>query len=212
MYFVDSKPKVTDVRIFCDAGGNAPASCITGQATHHPGGWGTVLIGGFRLGGSCSNCGLKGKPRTVRADFDYSGNTTGTGNGAVGANSDTRVFLSSYFVLDITNPEMDPVLLWVFRDKDLGFTTAVPAVLRVNPIADGKTATANAKWYVVFGTGPTDYDGSSLQEGKLFVVDLAVGPNTPRSTTQPSYAILLPALSPMWGLLISRPGRSQRGG
>ena len=175
VYFVDSKPKVTDVRIFCgDA--NSPASCINGQVTNHPGGWGTILIGGFRLGGSCSKCGLKGKPRTVTSDFDYDGATTGTGNGAVSQGSDTRVFLSSYFVLDITNPEIDPVLLWVFRDKDLGFTTAAPAVLRLNPIGDGRTQATNAKWYAVFGTGPTDHDGSSSQNGQFFVVDLAMGP------------------------------------
>ncbi len=175
VYFVDSKPKVTDVRIFCgDA--NSPASCITGQVTNHPGGWGTILIGGFRMGGSCSNCGLKGKPRSAKADFDYSGNTTGTGNGALGQNSDTRAFLSSYFVLDITNPEIDPVLLWTFRDKDLGLTTAAPSVLRVNAIGNARTDATNAKWYAVFGTGPTDHDGSSAQTGKFFVVDLAVGP------------------------------------
>jgi type IV pilus assembly protein PilY1 len=176
VYFVDSKPKVADVRIFCDSAGNAPPSCIDGQAVTHPGGWGTILIGGFRLGGSCSNCNLKGKPRTVTADFNYDGTTTDTGNGALGQNSDTRVFLSSYFVLDITNPEKDPVLLWVFRDSDLGFTTTVPSVLRLNPSADGRTDATNAKWYAVFGTGPTDHDGSSSQIGKFFAVDLALGP------------------------------------
>src|SRR5207302_1935104 len=50
-YYVDLTPKVTDARIF------------TADADH-PGGWGTVLIGGFRLGGSCTNCTSgKGTPR-----------------------------------------------------------------------------------------------------------------------------------------------------
>src|SRR5438128_2605402 len=40
-YYVDLTPKVTDARIF------------TADADH-PGGWGTILIGGFRLGGSCT--------------------------------------------------------------------------------------------------------------------------------------------------------------
>jgi len=38
VYYVDLKPKVTDVKIFSD------------DATH-PGGWGTILIGGMRYGG-----------------------------------------------------------------------------------------------------------------------------------------------------------------
>jgi type IV pilus assembly protein PilY1 len=160
VYYVDLKPKVTDVRIF------------TADADH-PGGWGTILIGGFRMGGSCTNC-TQGKstPRVVTADFNGDGNTTSSG--------DTRVFLSSYFVMDVTNPEKDPTLLWVFRDKDLGLTTSEPAVLRVKPVntaSDPKTNSANEKWYVVFGTGPTHLDGASSQTAKFFVVDLKAGPN-----------------------------------
>jgi len=120
VYYMDLTPKVTDARIF-------PADA------DHPGGWGTILIGGFRLGGSCSYCTGKGAPRVVQADFNNNGTTTDTGNSTSG--SDYRIFLSSYFVLDITNPEKEPNLLWVFRDDDLGLTTAEPAVLRVNPSA-----------------------------------------------------------------------------
>src|SRR5207244_9033772 len=43
VYYVDLTPKVTDARIFT-------------PDADHPGGWGTILIGGFRLGGSCTNC------------------------------------------------------------------------------------------------------------------------------------------------------------
>jgi type IV pilus assembly protein PilY1 len=163
VYYVDLKPKVADVRIFPND-------------ADHPGGWGTILIGGFRLGGSCTNC-TQGKagPRVVTADFNYDGDTTDTGSATSG--SDTRVFLSSYFVLDITNPEKEPDLLWVFRDKDLGLTTAEPAVLRVNPAGDPKTSSANEKWYVVFGTGPTHHDAGSSQTAKFFVVDLKLGPS-----------------------------------
>ncbi len=163
IYYVDLPPKITDARIFAN---NAD----------HPGGWGTILIGGFRLGGSCTNC-TQGKsgPRTVNADFNYNGNTTDTGNKTSG--SDTRVFLSSYFVLDVTNPEKDPVLLWSFSDKDLGLTATAPAVLRVNPSADPKVSSANEKWYVVFGTGPTHLEGSSSQTAQMFVVDLKQGPS-----------------------------------
>jgi type IV pilus assembly protein PilY1 len=147
-YYVDLKPKITDVRIFT-------------PDADHPGGWGTILIGGFRFGGSCSNCTYgKGGARTVTADF--------------GGGTSTRAFLSAYFVLDITNPEKDPVVLWTFRDQDLGLTTALPTVVRVNPVPG--TDSSNEKWYAVFGTGMTHYDGSSGQTAQIFVVDLKLGP------------------------------------
>src|SRR5262249_27252734 len=101
VYYVDLKPKVTDVKIFCQTAGSGvsagPATCINGQnnTTHH-GGWGTILIGGFRFGGSCNVC-----------------PTTGTGNGRAmtftaqfdGSTNQERIFYSGYFVMDITNPE-----------------------------------------------------------------------------------------------------------
>ncbi|MDO8547517.1 MAG: hypothetical protein Q7R68_09180, partial [Nitrospirales bacterium] len=155
VYYVDLKPKITDVRIF------------TADADH-PGGWGTILIGGFRMGGSCSNCGSKGTPRVVSADF---------GGGTV-----SRAFLSAYFVLDITNPEKEPKLLWEFKDKDLGLTSSTPAVLRVSPSTDSfgnpqsKTDSTGEKWYAVFGSGPTHHDGFSGQIGRVYAVDLANGP------------------------------------
>nr|MBI3612915.1 hypothetical protein [Nitrospirota bacterium] len=161
VYYVDLKPKITDARIF------------TADADH-PGGWGTILIGGFRMGASCSNCGTKGTPRVVKADFNGNGVTTDSG--------DTRVFLSAYFVLDITNPEKEPDLLWTFKDKDLGLTTAAPAVLRVSPLTDSfgnpqsRTDPTGEKWYVVFGSGPTHHDGFSGQTGRVYAVDLKNGP------------------------------------
>ena len=153
VYYVDQTPKVTDVRIF-------PVDA------DHPGGWGTILIGGFRLGGSCTNCTSgKGTPRAVQADFNNNGTIT------------DRVFLSSYFVLDITNPEKEPRLLWVFRDQNLGLTTADPGIVRVNPSTDAKTSSTNERWFVVFGTGPTHYDDVfSTQTAQFFVVDLKLGP------------------------------------
>src|SRR5207244_4134374 len=138
VYYVDLTPKVTDVRIFT-------------PDADHPGGWGTILIGGFRLGGSCTNCTssqgtppvVKGRPRVVQADFNNNGTTTDTGNGASGKNSDFRGFLSSYFVLDITSSEKEPRLLWVFRDQNLGLTTADPGIVRVNPVSNASTSSTN---------------------------------------------------------------------
>src|SRR3989442_9032861 len=161
-YYVDLTPKVTDVRIF------------TADADH-PGGWGTILIGGFRLGGSCNNCTSgKGTELVVQADFNYNGTTTDQGNGTAG--SDYRAFLSSYFVLDVTNPEKEPTLLWVFRDDELGLTTAAPVVVRTNPSTDATTSSTNERWFVLFGSGPTHTDGFSTQPGQSFAVDLKLGP------------------------------------
>ena len=102
---------------------------------------------------------------TVTADFDGDGDS-----------DDTRTFYSAYFVLDITDPEQDPTLLWSFSQSDLGLTTSYPAVVRVNPSTKPKTDNTNAKWFMVVGSGPTGYDGTSAQTAKLFAIDLKTGP------------------------------------
>jgi type IV pilus assembly protein PilY1 len=156
VYYVDLKPTVTDVRIFT-------------PDADHPNGWGTVLIGGFRMGGSCANCalGTGAPPMTV--------NIGGT----------NRNFYSAYFVLDITNPEVDPKLLWSFSDDGLGLTTSLPAVVRVSPTADAKTDNTNAKWMVLFGSGPNGYSAdlppAPVQTATLYAVDLKVGPGAGNS-------------------------------
>ncbi len=154
VYYVDLKPKVTDARIFT-------------PDADHPNGWGTILMGGFRLGGSCGNCtsGTGATATTINADFNNDGDTTDL--------DDTRDFFSAYFVLDITNPEKDPVLLHSFSSADLGLTTTVPSMLRVSPKADGIIDNTNAKWFMVMGSGPTGYDVGSTQAGNLYALDLA---------------------------------------
>jgi type IV pilus assembly protein PilY1 len=83
---------------------------------------------------------------------------------------------SSYFAIDVTNPE-SPSVLWEFSDPALGFATTGPAIIRVNAL----DRTKNGKWFVVFGSGPTgpisnrQFMGTSDQTLKLFVVDLKTG-------------------------------------
>jgi type IV pilus assembly protein PilY1 len=135
VYYVDLKPKIADVRIFPDN-------------STHPNGWGTVLVGGLRLGGG----------RYEVDDFNQDG-TAG----------DIEVFSSSYFALDITNPAA-PELLWEFSDPDhLGFTAAYPTIARVGDRAGA------GDWYVIFGSGPTDFDGTSDQQASIYVLDLLSG-------------------------------------
>jgi len=157
-YYVDLPLKVADVRIFT-------------PDTDHPNGWGTILIGGFRMGGSCGACtaGTGAPPLTVSVSgTDYT-------------------FYSSYFAMDITNPDA-PKLLWSFSSSNLGLTTSVPAVVRVNPAADPKASNTNAKWYMVVGSGPTGYNASVVQSAKVFVVDLATGPGSGNSLVT-SYSV-----------------------
>lgn len=151
VYYVDLKPTVADARIFT-------------PDADHPGGWGTILIGGFRMGGSCGQCAVGSGAPPMTATI-----------GGV-----SRTFYSAFFVLDITNPEVDPKLLWTFSDINLGLTTSTPTVVRTNPTSDAMTSTVNEKWYVVFGSGPNSYQGDlptpPTQSAALYTVDLAAGP------------------------------------
>ena len=149
VYYVDLPLTVADVRIFT-------------PDADHPNGWGTILIGGFRLGGSCGAC----APGTGAPPL------------AVNVGGTNYNFYSAYFALDVTNPEVQPKLLWSFSDATLGLSTSTPAVVRVNPAADAKASNANAKWYMVAGSGMTGYAGMASQSAKVFVVNLQTGPGT----------------------------------
>ncbi len=110
----------------------------------HPNGWGTVLVAGMRFGGGSI---------TVDADLSSPG-------------SDVRNLRSSYFIFDITNPEVAPKLLLEFTHADLGFTTAIPA-----PFVH------NNKFYLLFGSGPDNNQAGllaakSTQQAKLFLLNL----------------------------------------
>jgi type IV pilus assembly protein PilY1 len=128
VYYVDLKPKIFDARIF------TPDSI-------HPYGWGTVLIGGMRLGG--------GK-LSLTKNF--------------GSGTQTRVFRSAYFALDITDP-LNPVLLWEFWDKgdttntNLGYTTSYATIVRTGPRDQAGT------WHVILGSGVATGTGTNAGEG-----------------------------------------------
>jgi len=48
--------------------------------------------------------------------------------------------------LDITDPEVPPVLLWSFSDPGLGLTTSYPTLARMNLDTDATSKPDNAKW------------------------------------------------------------------
>ena len=111
--------------------------------------WRTVLIGGMRFGGACS--GSDALPSPPLSDVGF----------------------SSYFAIDVTNPE-SPVPLWEFSDPDMGFTTSYPSILRTGD------KDKNGNWYVVLGSsskvlpkGSTDIGRSTT--GYVYILDLRTG-------------------------------------
>ncbi len=146
-FYVDGEPRVYDVNIF------EPDDT-------HPGGWGTILVVGFRFGGG-----------DISLDLDGDG-----------ANDFTS--RSAYVVLDITDPEQPPELLAEITDPKLGYTTVVPTLVkgRLEDLTTGLFNENEDAWYLVFGSGPAGIDdatrrdaltrGVSHQNAHLFVYDL----------------------------------------
>ena len=116
------------------------------------------------MGGSCGRCAAGSGAPPMTANI-----------GGV-----PRTFYSAFFVLDITNPEVSPKLLWNFSDIDLGLTTSTPTVVRMNPKTDAITSKTNEKWYVVFGSGSNGYQAdlpaAPSQASSLYTIDLVAGP------------------------------------
>jgi type IV pilus assembly protein PilY1 len=118
--------------------------------------WKTILIGASGLGGGCRNAG-DSCTDCVKTPI-------------------TNVGYSSYFALDVTDPE-NPSLLWEFSDPTLGFSTSGPGIVRIGD------PQKNGSWFVVFASGPTgpvdtsyhQFLGKSDQNLRLFVLDLKTG-------------------------------------
>ncbi|MHB1349582.1 MAG: PilC/PilY family type IV pilus protein [Desulfobulbaceae bacterium] len=128
----------------------------------HPSGWGTILVGALRFGGA-----------PINADT-LEGHVVG---------DDSRQFTSSYFILDITNPEVPPKLLGELTHTttgatvDLGYSTVIPTMVIMKD--DNNTPEVAAddtnKWYLVFGSGPHGENalkGVSDQEAKIAILPL----------------------------------------
>jgi type IV pilus assembly protein PilY1 len=157
LYYTDLAPFVIDASL-----GTSATAVRTSTS------WKTVLIGGMRTGGACDNT----------AACTPANNCVKTpGGGSVG--------YSSYFALDVTDPE-NPSLMWEFSNPGLGFATTGPAVVRlnaVNPSTGSRDRTLNGEWYVVFGSGPTgpidntsnQFLGRSNQNLKFFILDMRTG-------------------------------------
>jgi type IV pilus assembly protein PilY1 len=107
--------------------------------------WRTLLVAGLNMGG-----------KNIWADGAFD-NGTGT------LVNETRQFYSSYVCIDVTDPR-NPRVLWDRSYQDVDLTTSFPSVVKVQD-----------KWFVVFGSGPSTYDGTTNKNGHIFVVDLETG-------------------------------------
>jgi type IV pilus assembly protein PilY1 len=114
--------------------------------------WKTILIGGMRFGGACGTGGSPSAPPS-------------------GAPAD--VGFSSYFAIDVTDPE-NPVPLWEFSDDDMGYATGVPAIVRTGNRLE------NGAWHVVFGSGSkvlpkAGNDIGRRSPGYIYLLNLGTG-------------------------------------
>jgi len=122
--------------------------------------WKTLLLVGLNMGG-----------KAIWAEGDFDGNSS---------TADTiRWFYPTYVCLDVTNPRV-PRLLWERSYENLEMSTSYPAIVAVGKSRSTSSSTGThtwsaGKWLAVFGSGPSEYDGSSSQNGHMFVVDLETG-------------------------------------
>jgi Tfp pilus tip-associated adhesin PilY1 len=170
LFYVDRTPTIVDASIGVPVGCTGDYSSCTRSATT----WRTVLIGGMGMGGAnrtstqTCNSETNGIPNCIISPLANGG-------------------LSSYFALDVTNPE-SPLFLWEFNASAsgaLGATTTGPVVVRESyrNASNSVLPYANGKWYAVFASGPTgpintayhEFLGQSDQNLKIFIVDLATG-------------------------------------
>ena len=152
VYYMDGHIQTFDVNIF-----DKTITDGNGETTY-PGGWGTILVAGMRLGGG-----------DFDVDHDNNGGT---------ADITTQ---SAYVILDVTNPEQEPIVLAEITDDELGFTTGKPALIKQRVAGTGNDFNnpATNNWYLVFGSGPTEIQtATSLQQAKLFVLELTDDPGT----------------------------------
>jgi type IV pilus assembly protein PilY1 len=72
-------------------------------------------------------------------------------------------FYSSYFAIDVTDP-LNPVPMWEFTDENMGLSMCYSTVIKVD-----------STWYLVMGSGPGTCSGESVQQPRVFLLDLTTG-------------------------------------
>ncbi|MFT5697822.1 MAG: Tfp pilus tip-associated adhesin PilY1 [Desulforhopalus sp.] len=131
---------------------------IFDEDTDHPNGWGTLLVAGMNLGGGAM---------TIDVDHDNDASTE----------LQEYVARSAYIIMDITNPEIEPVLLGELKPPVESFTTVYPAVAAFKDTGDttscGDDDESCNSWYLIFGNGPDNITTvESGQTANLYLFDL----------------------------------------
>jgi type IV pilus assembly protein PilY1 len=196
VYTVDGSPLIFDasIRKHTDCAAANPEDCtrqttldetdadgdgITNDVVFDKTSWRTILIGSMNYGGACRASDDPACTDCVKApgvDIDD--------NKAVDTDAEKQLGLSSYFAIDITDP--DPAnwdLLWEFTSEDLGFSTTGPSVMRISTkdIDGNPEEDTNGHWFVLLSSGPTgplsekQFMGRSDKDLKIFVLDLKDG-------------------------------------
>ena len=160
LYYVDLTPYVFDASI-C-APGEHENDYFEQEKTGDSSTWRTIVIGGMRFGGACGD---------NSTDAVTPPNDSGNVPSGVG--------LSSYFAIDVTDPE-NPIVLWEFSDNNTAFTTTGPSIIHIpaKKLENGEEKDDHKKngyWYVAFASGPDNYDGTVHQPLYLYVLDLKTG-------------------------------------
>lgn len=151
VFYMDGKPRVFDAKIFTDD-------------DDHPGGWGTVLVAGMRLGGG---------PMTIDTAADGLGNPNA---------SDDTTMSSAFVVIDITNPEEEPDILGEIRVPNGTYTTNYPTVVTLG----------SDHWYLAFGSGPDTLSSAKVTSNVnpyLYVYALSDLAQTKTVTLTKSYEL-----------------------
>ncbi len=147
VYYVDQKPRIFDAKIFEE---ESACSTLTSSSCVHPGGWGTVMVVGMRLGGG-----------TITADIDKT-------DGATTAEAEDREMKSAYMIFDITDPENPPKLMAEISMPNMGFSTVYPTAFAFKDgdhdgvLEDYDNTTPSSgenRWFLVLGSGPADSSG-----------------------------------------------------
>lgn len=151
VFYNDLKPLIFDAKIFDSSDAD------------HPGGWGTVLVVGMRLGGGYDT------PITLDTQADGLGGA----NADADATDDVET-RSAFVIMDITNPEVPPQVIAEISPPTLGYTTSFPAVVLVGEKDPNGTMTPGPnEWYLMMGSGPTVLgDVESTQTARVFAYDL----------------------------------------
>ena len=180
MFFVDGIPRIFDARVFS-------------EDSTHPGGWGTIMVVGFRLGGNPDiprDGGFYGRDLN-----SYRVDTGGDGLCDDNDDDDDRddiPFKSAFVVLDITDPESPPGIIAELSPIEqsaavlgvngcdqtimngLQFATSGVGVVPID--APGLGPSGEEKWYIIIGTGTSDLIGlesTASMTPNLYIYDLA---------------------------------------